>query len=99
MTYDNEKKETPNFPEDFRRYAVALVVEQRHSQAEAARSLGLGANLIRRWKRQLEDEASDKGFSRDKREELKQLRRENRELKMEQDILEKVSAQFAKQMK
>ncbi len=89
----------PNFPEDFRRDAVALVVEQGYSQAEAARSLGIGANLIGRWKRQLEDEASGKGLSKDEREELKQLRRENRELKMEKDILEKASAYFAKQMK
>ncbi len=89
----------PNFPEDFRRDAVALVTEQGYSQAEAARSLGIGANLIGRWKRQLEDEASGKGLSKDEREELKQLRRENRELKMEKDILEKASAYFAKQMK
>ena len=89
----------PNFPEDFRRDAVALVVEQGYSQAEAARSLGIGANLIGRWKRQLVDEASGKGLSKDEREELKHLRRENRELKMEKDILEKASAYFAKQMK
>jgi len=89
----------PNFPEDFRRDAVALVTEQGYSQAEAARSLGIGANLIGRWKRQLEDEASGKGLSKDEREELKRLRRENRELKMEKDILEKASAYFAKQMK
>ena len=89
----------PNFPEDFRRDAVALVAEQGYSQAEAARSLGIGANLIGRWKRQLQDEASGKGLSKDEREELKQLRRENRELKMEKDILEKASAYFAKQMK
>ncbi|MFK8029145.1 MAG: transposase [Gammaproteobacteria bacterium] len=89
----------PNLPEDFRRDAVALVTEQGYSQAEAARSLGIGANLIGRWKRQLEDEASGKGLSKDEREELKQLRREVRELKMEKDILEKASAYFAKQMK
>ena len=89
----------PNFPEDFRRDAVALVIEQGYSQAEAARSLGIGANLIGRWKRQLEDEASGKGLSQDEREELKRLRREVRELKMEKDILEKASAYFAKQMK
>ena len=89
----------PNFPEDFRRDAVGLVTEQGYSQAEAARSLGIGANLIGRWKRQLEDEASGKGLNKDEREELKKLRRENRELKMEKDILEKASAYFAKQMK
>ena len=89
----------PNFPEDFKRDAVALVTEQGYSQADAARSLGIGANLIGRWKRQFEDEASGKGLSKDEREELKRLRREVRELKMEKDILEKASAYFAKQMK
>jgi transposase len=38
---------------------VALVVEQGYSCAEAGRSLGVSGALIGRWKRQLEDNASE----------------------------------------
>ena len=95
----SKKTRRPNFNEDFKREAVALVTEQGYSQAEAARSLGVGANLIGRWKREYEDEASEQGLSQDEREELKRLRRENRELRMEKEILKKASAYFAKEMK
>ncbi len=47
--------------------AVALVTEQGYSQAEAGRSLGVGANLIGRWKREYEDESSEQGLSQDER--------------------------------
>jgi transposase len=87
-----------DFPEDFKRDAVALVTEQGYSIAEASRSLDVGPNLLGRWKREYE---AAKGESLDKgeREELKRLRRENRELRMEKEILKKASAYFAKEMK
>jgi transposase len=46
-----------DFPEDFKRDAVALVTEQGYSIAEAARSLDVGANLLGRWKREYEAQA------------------------------------------
>lgn len=95
----SKKTRRPNFTEDFKRDAVGLVTEQGYSQAEAARSLGVGANLVGRWKREYEDQASGQGLSQDEREELKRLRLENRELRMEKEILKKASAYFAKEMK
>jgi transposase len=87
------------YTEDFKRDAVALVTEQGYSVAEAARSLDVGANLLGRWKRQHEEQASDDVLNLDEREELKQLRKENRLLRMEKDILKKASQYFAKEMK
>ena len=87
------------YTEDFKRDAVALVTEQGYSIAEAARSLDVGANLLGRWKRQNEGQISDDALSLDEREELKQLRKENRLLRMEKDILKKASQYFAKEMK
>ncbi len=87
------------YTEDFKRDAIALVTEQGYSIAEAARSLDVGANLVGRWKRQHEGQVSDKALSLDEREELKQLRKENRLLRMEKDILKKASQYFAKEMK
>ena len=94
-----KKQRRANYPEDFKREAVALVKEQDYSLAAAARSLGIGANLIGRWKRELEAEDAPGALSKDEREELKQLRKENRELRMEKEILKKASAYFAKEMK
>ena len=95
MTTETRRKYT----EDFKREAVALVTEQGYSIAEAARSLDIGANMLGRWKREFEVQASDGALSQDEREELKRLRRENRELRMEKEILKKASAYFAKEMK
>ena len=87
------------YTEDFKRDAVALVTEQGYSIAEAARSLDVGANLLGRWKRQHEEQTSGEALNLDEREELKQLRKENRLLRMEKDILKKASQYFAKEMK
>ena len=97
MTTETRKRR--NYTEDFKRDAVALVTEQGYKPSEAARSLGIGANLIRRWKREFEDEATGGRLSADEREELKRLRKEVRMLRMEKEILKKASAYFAKEMK
>ena len=94
-----EEKERRNYKEDFKRDTVALVTEQGYKPSEAARSLGIGANLIRRWKREFEEEATGARLSADEREELKRLRKEVRMLRMEKEILKKASAYFAKEMK
>ena len=97
MTTETRKRR--NYTEDFKRDAVALVTEQGYKPSEAARSLGIGDNLIRRWKREFEEEASGVRLGADEREELKRLRKENRLLRMEEEILKKASAYFAKEMK
>ena len=97
MTTETRKRR--NYTEDFKRDAVTLVTEQGYKTSEAARSLGIGDNLIRRWKREFEEEASGARLGADELEELKQLRKENRLLRMEKEILKKASAYFAKEMK
>ena len=97
MTIETRKRR--EYTEDFKRDAVALVTEQGYKTSEAARSLGIGDNLIRRWKREFEEEASGTGLDTDEREELNRLRKENRMLRMEKEILKKASAYFAKEMK
>ena len=98
MTTETRKRR--EYTEDFKRDAMALVTEQGYKASEAAaRRLGIGDNLIRRWKREFEEEASGAGLDSDEREELKRLRKENRMLRMEKEILKKASAYFAKEMK
>ena len=97
MTTATRKRQ--NYTEDFKRDAVALVAEQGYKPSEAARSLGIGDNLIRRWRQEFEEAASGVRLGTDEREELKQLRKENRLLRMEKEILKKASQYFAKEMK
>jgi transposase len=94
-----EKRKRRDYTEDFKREAVALVTEQGYKIAEAARSLDIGANLLGRWRRQFEEEASGVRLTADEREELKRLRKEVRNLRMEKEILKKASQYFAKEMK
>ena len=95
----NKKSTRRQYTEDFKRDAVALVTEQGYKLAEAGRSLGINADLIRRWRLELEDDATGQRLTSDERDELRRLRKENRELRMEKEILKKASAYFAKEMK
>lgn len=94
-----QKRTRRKYTEDFKREAVALITQQRYKVTDAARSLDLRPDLLRRWKREFEAQDSGESLSQDEREELRRLRRENRELRMEKEILKKASAYFAKEMK
>lgn len=94
-----EKRKRRRYTEDFKREAVALVTEQGYSVAEAARSLEVGENQIRRWRQKFEQESTEGELNATEREELERLRKENRQLRMEKEILKKASAYFAKEMK
>jgi transposase len=97
MTTETRKRR--NYREDFKKDAVSLVTEQGYKPTEAARSLDIRDNLIRRWKREFEEEGSGVRLNADEREELQRLWKENRLLRMEKEILKKTSQYFAKEMK
>ncbi len=94
-----EKRTRRKYTEDFKRDAVALVTEQGYKTSEAARSLDINDNLLRRWQQQFEQQTSGVRLNADEREELVRLRKENRKLRMEKEILKKASQYFAKEMK
>lgn len=82
--------------EEFKREAVKLVTEQGYALAEAARNLGIHANLLRTWKQKFAREADEEQeLTEDERMELARLRAENKRLRMERDILKKATAFFA----
>ena len=97
MTTD--KRTRRKYTQDFKQEAVALVTEQGYSISRAARSLDLNVSVLRRWKQEQEEQLAGNRLTQDERDELKRLRREIRELKMEKEILKKASAYFAKEMK
>jgi transposase len=94
-----EKRSYKSYSQEFREEAVALVLNQGYSVPEAARSLGIATNMLYRWKQKIEDQRQGKVLSEDERDELKRLRKENKNLRMEKEILKKASAFFAKEMK
>ena len=88
-----------NFTPEFKKDAVALVTEQGYSIAKAAQAVDTSESNLRRWKKELAQEATGERLNADERAELARLRRENKELRMEKEILKKASAFFAKEMK
>ena len=95
----SQKRTYKQYPKAFKEEAVALVREQGYSVAEAAKSLGIATNMLYKWKEKIEAEESGEALAEDERSELLRLRKENKELRMEKEILKKASAFFAKEMK
>lgn len=91
------------YPAEVRERAVRLVFEQQQTHesqwaaiSSVASKLGCTAETLRRWVRQMERDAGERpGLTTSERERLKDLERENRELKRANEILRKASAFFA----
>ena len=88
---------------EFRERAVRMLLDQQdqHSSQWAAMSsiagkVGCTAETLRKWVRQTEiDQGKRAGLNSTERDRLKELERENRELKQANEILRKASAFFA----
>ena len=87
------------FTDEFKASAVRLVLDEGKSVGAAARDLDLTETALREWvNRARADRTKGKsGLTTAEREELARLRRENRILQEERDILKKATAFFAKQ--
>ena len=82
----------------FRQEAIALVRRGGVSLARVARDLEVSQDTLRAWVRQADvDGGRREGLTTDERAELTQLRRENRLLKMERELLKKATVFFAKE--
>lgn len=86
------------YPPDYRRQLVELVQAGRTPE-ELAREFEPSAQAIRNWVAQTERDAGRRsdGPTSAEREELQRLRRENRQLKLEREILAKAAAWFARE--
>lgn len=85
-------------PPEFRRRAIELARQPGSSVAKVAKELGISESGLRRWMAQDDIDAGRKeGLSTAEREELTRLRRENRRLEMEIEILKRASAYFARE--
>lgn len=86
------------YPDEFRHQMVELVRAGRTPE-ELAREFEPTAQAIRNWVKQTDVDAGlrDDGLRTDEREELRRLRRENRQLREEREILSKAAAWFARE--
>lgn len=82
---------------EFKMEAVRLAERREVPVSQVARELGICESLLHRWLKQFGKGADGIRVSADEHEELVQLRRENRRLKEERDILKKATAFFARQ--
>ena len=90
----------PHYPPEFRQRMIELVRAGR-SPEDLAREFEPSAQAIRNWIAQAdrnEGRRSD-GLTTAEREELNRLKRENRQLKVERDILSRAAAWFARETK
>jgi len=95
-----ERRKRRSFTTEFKAEAVRLVREGMKSLPQVAKDLELTESALRLWVQKADEAEGRKApgaLSQAEREELLRLRRENRQLLMERDLLKKAAAFFAKE--
>ncbi len=88
---------TPPYSEEFKREAVRLLRSGDRSAAQLAEELGVSRGSLANWAGQADVNAGRaEGLTSDERDELRRLRRENKVLAEEREILKKAAAFFAR---
>ena len=91
------------YSKEFKLDAVSLISEQDYTRAEAARSLGLNANMLGRWAKEFQssDGLAFRGNGKltPEQEEVRKLKAQVKRLEMEKDILKKATVFFAAETK
>ena len=94
-------KNRRQYTKEFKTEAVRLIVEVGRRISEVARELGIAENLLHHWKKKSEEGKIEpfpgKGRLSPEDNELRQLRRENKRLRIERDILKKAVAIFSEE--
>ena len=96
----SQRRARRTFPKEFKDDIVKVCLEGKESVAAVARRFELSETAVRGWVRQAEADASGGAsgpLTTEERDELQRLRRENKRLVMEREILKKAAAFFAKE--
>ncbi len=87
------------FTNEFKLEAIGLVEKGGMPLAQVARDLGLHVNVLRSWVKLYGQRPNGTRMTPDEREELIRLRRDNRRLTEERDILKKAVSIFSKELR
>jgi len=96
------KSKRRRFSAEFKAQAVARVLDEGRSVAEVARELGIYDSSLGKWVKQAKvdrGQGPEGALTTEEKKELVALRRENRRLREEREILEKATAFFASRKK
>lgn len=87
------------YSKEFKLQAAKLVTEQGYSCDKAAKRLGTTGWSVRNWIRKFQQtgQLPSKAESQPKIDEIRELRKENKQLRLENEILKKAAAYFAKE--
>ncbi len=91
------KRHRRKFTDEFKAETVKLIRESGRTVGSVARELDLTETAVREWVKKAERSGASDTLSADERTELRRLRKENQELRMEKEILRKATAFFAKE--
>jgi transposase len=102
MSMSNKRKSRggrpSKFSPEFRRDAVAMVLDEGRSIAAVARSIGVNPGTLGNWVAQERIQRGERaGLSVDERAELAELRAQNTQLRMERDLLKRSVAFWVKE--
>jgi transposase len=94
----NMKRSRRKFTAEYKAEVVRLYRTTEKTVSELARELDLTPSAVQRWVTQAEvDDGQRDGLTTTEREELAYLRKENRTLREERDILKRATAFFARE--
>lgn len=86
------------FPPEFRQRAVELARQGEIPVSKIAKDLGISDSCLRNWMRQVDDDGKNPGqLTIGEKKELAELRRRNKQLEVENDILKRAAAYFARE--
>ena len=100
MAKTEGRRSRRKFTDEFKAGAVRLVLDEGKTAGAVARELDLTESAVRAWVARAEADRTkgrSGGLTTVEREELARLRKENRELRLERDVLKKAAAFFAKE--
>lgn len=84
--------------------AISLVLERSHTTSEVSRSLEINTNMLRRWISEYQTDDADQSFWRNGRlapeqEEIRQLKAQIKQLKLEKQIIKEATVVLAQETK
>ena len=99
-TMGKQRRPRRSFSKEFKAEVVELVRQPGNTVGSVSRDLELTETAVRAWVHQADVESGQRGqLSSEEREELARLRKENRVLREERDILKRATAFFAKEIR